>query len=99
MNNPILSTYVPKLDFETYDDFLANYQVNVPEDFNFGYDIVDRWASLEPEKLALRWCNDDFEVREYTFAEARELSNRAANAFRQAGIKKGDIVILLAEDR
>ena len=99
MKNPILSTYVPKIDFESYDDFVSNYKVNVPEDFNFGYDVVDRWANLEPNKLALRWCNDEFDVKEYTFSDAKELSDRAANAFVQAGIKKGDIVMLILKQR
>ena len=31
---------------------MKNYKVNVPENFNFGYDIVDAWAEKEPDKIA-----------------------------------------------
>ena len=99
MSNPILDRYLPRSEFSSYEDFLQNYTVNVPENFNFGFDIVDGWAELEPQKRALVWCNDSFEVKTYTFADAKRLSNQAANAFRAAGIRRGDVVILILKQR
>ena len=32
------------IEFDSYEDFKENYKVNVPEDFNFGFDVVDAWA-------------------------------------------------------
>ena len=40
----MLEKFLPRIDFDSYEDFKANYTVNVPEDFNFGFDIVDGWA-------------------------------------------------------
>ena len=54
----LLDKYLPRIDFDSYEDFKANYRVNIPDDFNFGFDIVDEWAKQEPEKKALVWCND-----------------------------------------
>ena len=65
----MLEKYLPRIDFDSYEDFKANYKVNVPEDFNFGFDIVDGWAKEKPENRALVWCDDDGEEKTFTFAE------------------------------
>ena len=54
----LLERFLPRIEFDSYEDFKANYKVNVPENFNFGFDIVDAWADSEPEKQALVWCDD-----------------------------------------
>ena len=51
----LLDRYLPRIEFDSYEDFKTNYRVNVPEHFNFGFDIVDEWAKQEPEKKALVW--------------------------------------------
>jgi len=90
----LLEKYLERTEFKDYEDFKANYQLNVPENFNFGYDVVDAWAESEPEKKALVWCNDHDEERIFTFADMKRMSNRAANFFASLGIKKGDRVML-----
>ena len=59
----ILKKYCPRVEFDSYEDFYENFKINVPADFNFGYDVVDEWARVEPEKNALMWCNDAGEER------------------------------------
>lgn len=98
-DNPILDRYLPRCEFDSYEDFMEHYEVRVPEHFNFGFDVVDGWAKLEPEKKALVWCDDNFEIKTFTFAQASELSNRAANAFRAAGVGRGDVVMLILKQR
>ncbi|MDR2071929.1 MAG: AMP-binding protein [Spirochaetaceae bacterium] len=95
----ILSRYCPRTEFESYEDFYAHYRVTVPENFNFALDVVDQWAYLEPEKLALRWTNDEGEMRSYTFSDIKKLSDRAANVLVSRGIKKGDVVMLILKQR
>ena len=97
--NEILSRYLPRIDFDSYEDFFENYRVNVPDNFNFGFDVVDEWARIAPGKRALVWCDDNFEPRTYTFEDARRLSNKAANLFVKLGIKKGDVVMLILKQR
>lgn len=46
----LLDRYLPRTEFDSYEDFKENYRCNVPADFNFGFDIVDEWARQEPEK-------------------------------------------------
>ncbi len=97
--NHILNKYCPRIDFDSYEDFFENFKINVPDDFNFGYDVVDEWARVEPDKKALLWCNDEGEEREFTFTEISRLSNRAANAFVELGIGKGDVVMCILRRR
>jgi acetyl-CoA synthetase len=95
----ILSRYCPRIDFESYEDFYANYACNVPANFNFAYDVVDEWARLQPGKKALVWTNDAEEVKIWTFSEIKRLSDKAANALLSFGIKKGDVVKLILKQR
>ena len=95
----LLDRFLPRMEFDSYEDFKQNYKVNVPEDFNFGFDIVDAWAEQEPEKRALVWVNDQDEEKIFTFSDIKRLSNQAANFFRSLGIHKGDVVLLILRRR
>ena len=97
--NEIISRYCPRIEFDSYEDFYANYSCIVPDNFNFAYDVVDEWAALQPEKLALLWTNDDELVKRYTFADMKRLSDKAANALTALGLKKGDVVMLILKQR
>ncbi len=95
----LLDRYLPRIEFDSYEDFKENYKVNVPENFNFGFDIVDEWARLEPDKTALVWCNDHGEEKKFTFSDISKLSNQAANYFKSIGVKKGSVVMLILRRR
>ena len=95
----LLDRYLPRMEFDSYEDFKENYKVNVPADFNFGFDIVDEWAKQEPEKKALVWVDDHGGEKVFTFTEIARLSNQAANFFKSLGIKKGDVVMLILRRR
>ncbi|MCL2805218.1 MAG: AMP-binding protein [Treponema sp.] len=97
--NEILSRYLPRIEFDSYEDFYQNYSCKMPDDFNFAYDVADEWAKLQPEKLALVWTNDSEEMKTFTFAEIKRLSDKAANALISLGIKKGDVVKLILKQR
>ena len=95
----ILTRYCPRTEFDSYEDFFANYSCCMPDDFNFAYDVVDEWAKLEPEKLALLWTCDSGALQRFTFAEMKRLSDKAANALSGLGIQKGDVVKLILKQR
>ena len=97
--NYILNKYLPRIKFDSYEDFKANFKINVPDDFNFGYDVVDAWAEAEPEKRALVWCNDHGEERIFTFTDVKKISNKMCNYFKSIGLKKGDKVLLIMKRR
>lgn len=91
----MLNKFLKKTRFESHQDFVENYQINVPQNFNFGYDIVDEWAEIQPDKRALCWTNDKGEHRDLSFGELKLLSDKAAAFFIAAGIGKGDMVMLI----
>ncbi|MGL6297756.1 MAG: AMP-binding protein [Methanobacteriaceae archaeon] len=95
----LIENYVNRVDFDSYDDFNENFDFVIPENFNFAYDIVDKYAAIDPNKIALVWCNDEGEERIFTFADMKEYSDRAANFFKSCGINKGDAVMLTLKNR
>ena len=95
----LLHRFLPRTEFDSYEDFKANYKVNIPENFNFGFDVVDAWAEADKNKKALVWCNDHGEEKTFTFSDISRLSNKTANYFRSLGIKKGDVVMMILRRR
>ena len=48
----LLHKYVNREEFDSYEDFVKNFQLKIPKDYNFGFDVVDEYARIDPEKLA-----------------------------------------------
>ena len=48
------------------------------------------------DRLALRWLGKRGEVRDFTYAELSQLTNRFANVLRGLGVAKGERVFVLA---
>jgi len=95
----ILGRLMPRTEFESYEDFIKNYRVVIPDDFNFGFDVVDAWAELDPGKPALWWIDDHGNEVKYSFGDIRRLSAQAAHWFTELGVGKGDFVMLLLRQR
>lgn len=73
---------------------LTDLDVHYPADFNFAYDVIDAIAAERPDKRAMVWCNTENEERIFTFDDLSRESNRAANVLLEAGIGRGDRVML-----
>lgn len=99
MANYLLNKFCPRIDFDSYEDFAENFKIDVPENFNFAYDVVDEWAEVEPDKRALLWCDDHDNERTFTFTDISRLSNRVANSLVSMGIGKGDVVMCILRRR
>lgn len=95
----MLEKFLKKTEFDSYEDFMENFAVKVPENFNFGYDIVDAWATEEPGRRALTWTNPAGEEHNYTFADMKEMSDRTASFLSSLGIGRGDRVMLMMKRR
>ena len=95
----MLEKFVKQTTFTSQEDFIKNFKIDVPEDFNFGYDVVDAWAAEQPDKKAILWTNDKGEAHQYTFAELKEKTDRTAAYFQSLGIGHGDMVMLILKRR
>ncbi len=65
------------------------------ENFNFAFDLVDKLAEKDPNKLAMLHISRDKVERRFTFKDMKKASCQAANYFTSLGIKKGDRVMLV----
>ena len=95
----MIERFLKKTCFTSMQDFRENLEIIVPENFNFGYDVVDAWAQEAPEKRALIWTNDHGVHREFNFAELKEATDRTASYFQSLGIGRGDKVMLILKRR
>ena len=72
-----------KIEFKNYDKF------------NFAFDVMDKIAEKDPDKMAMLHISKDKTERRFTFKDIKKESNRSANYFKSLGIKKGDRVLLV----
>ena len=87
---------LPQLD--SYEAIYRRFEWAVPEFFNIGVDICDKWAA-DATRLALIHERRDGSAVRYTFADIRRLSDQAANLFISRGLRAGDRVgILLPQE-
>ena len=87
--------YLTKSSFESLEDFNANFELKIPERFNFAYDVVDEYAKIEPEKVAIIWSDEQGRNFEVTYQELKHKSDQAASYFTSLGLGLGDKVMLI----
>ncbi len=78
---------------------IVDVELSYGEDFNFAYDVMDRFASEVPGELALLHKTADGKVTRFTFGDIKRLSDKAANALKGLGVGRGDSVMLLLKRR
>ncbi|MCQ2084019.1 MAG: AMP-binding protein [Bacteroidaceae bacterium] len=95
----MLEKFLRKIEFDSLEDFQKNFEIIVPDNFNFAYDVVDVWAEQQPDKLALLWTNDEGAEERYTFADIKRKSDEVASFYQSLGIGKGDCVMMMLKRR
>ena len=75
------------------DGVLTKFDINVPDNFNFGYDVIDEIAKNEPDRRAMVWVNEENEEHIFTYSDIMKKSNQVANMLIAHGVKKGDMVM------
>ncbi len=79
-------------DAKTYAELCARFSWSIPDRYNLGWDLCDKWARSDPDRVALILDEED---REVSFDELRVLSNRLANLLAARGVEPGDRVGVL----
>lgn len=95
----LLDRYVSRSEFDSYEDFKDNFRINIPDNFNFAYDVVDVYAKEQPDKKALIWCDDNGGEKIFSFRDLADYSNKTANVLKRLGVRKGDSVMLMLKSR
>jgi acyl-coenzyme A synthetase/AMP-(fatty) acid ligase len=78
-----------------YEKTYAEFTWNVPDQYNFARDVIDRWAEKDPQKRAMLWVDDDGNETERTFADISRASRRLCNVLADLGVSRGDVVALM----
>lgn len=80
---------------EEYDKngVLSKFEIVCPDNFNFGYDIIDAIGTNEPGRRAMIWLNEEGEEHTFTYSDLMKKSNQVANMLLAHGVKKGDKVL------
>ncbi|HKE10387.1 MAG TPA: AMP-binding protein, partial [Myxococcota bacterium] len=70
------------------------FRWSVPDPFNFGRDVVDRFAA-DPARPALLWRDAAGAERRLGFGDVRAGSNRAAHLLAHLGVQPGEPVLVM----
>ena len=95
----MVEKFLSRTVFTSQEDYIRNFRIRVPADFNFAYDVVDAYAAEEPDKKALLWTDDRGGEIHFTFADMKRETDRTASYFQSLGIGRGDMVMLILKRR
>ena len=82
-------------DGASYEEVAARFRWAIPDRYNIGFDVCDKWADRDPERVALEWILPSGTISRYSFGDLKGLSNRLANLLRANGVASGDRVAIL----
>ncbi|MDO8615373.1 MAG: AMP-binding protein, partial [Dehalococcoidia bacterium] len=81
-----------------WDDIRAELDGLPGGGLNIAYECIDRHLKTHRrDKTAMLWEGKDGRAESYTFAQMAAGSNKAANALRSLGVRKGDRVFVFLE--
>ena len=95
----MIERFLTQTRFTSEEDYREHLHFNIPENFNFAYDVMDVWAEKQPDKVALIWTNDEGEEKIFTFADLKRESDQTAAYFASLGIGHGDMVMIILKRR
>ena len=82
-------------DYAFVPKYLREFEVEVPEKFNWGFDVVDRWGREKGQAPALVFVNEDGKADTLSFRAVAEKSSQICNYLGKHGIERGDPVLVM----
>jgi acetyl-CoA synthetase len=80
---------------DSYSELYRDFRWQIPDRFNIGAAVSDRWAAEDPDRVAIIAGRIEGDAAELTFGELATRSNALANALTNFGVRPGDRVALL----
>ena len=71
---------------KTYTELYDTFQWDIPERYNIGVDICDKWAGQDPDRLAIIDIGEDGSTQNHSFKDLQDKSNQLANALGSLGV-------------
>ena len=78
-----------------YDRLYREFRWEIPARYNIGVDVCDRWATIDPDRVAIIHVHSDGRTETISFRALMQMSNRLANALRAHGVGRGERVAIL----
>lgn len=78
-----------------YSVAVKNFHIDIPEDFNFAFDVIDKRATEKDGIAVIAVSRDGQTIRNISYSDFSDQSSRLANAFLSLGITKGDFGCLV----
>lgn len=79
----------------TYEEIFREFRWQIPEKFNMGSAVCEKYALREPGRTALIGWNEADEPEIHTFGELHEKSDQLANGLVAQGLTPGDRVAII----
>lgn len=79
----------------SYEAVRASFRWDIPEYYNIGVDVCDKWAATDPSRTALIGVDASGDEEATSFADLQRLSNCLANLLRSDGVSQGSRVGIL----
>ena len=80
---------------ENYENLRRRFRWSIPEYFNIGVDVCDKWADKYPDRTALTHIENDGEVSRLSFRDLGSHSNQVCNLLCEFDIGNQDRVGIL----
>jgi len=78
-----------------YEKEYSNWKWDIPEEYNIGYDCVDKHTKTNKKnKVALYWEDSEGNSEKFTYQDLKVKTDKFANALKSLGFKKGDRFLL-----
>ncbi|MFH1013979.1 MAG: AMP-binding protein [Thermoplasmatota archaeon] len=81
----------------TYEKIYKNFKWEVPKYYNFGFDVVDKWAEDRTKLALISIDRSGKHDRYHTFFDLSNASDRFANLLQKIGVRKGESVLVILQ--
>jgi acetyl-CoA synthetase len=83
----------------SYMEARQAFRWQIPRPYNIGVDVCDRWATGDPQRVAIHYESDTGATASCTYGALRDVSNRLANGLSAQGVTRGDRVAVILHQR
>ena len=73
-----------------YEAERRDFRLDVPEHFNFGFDVIDKWAEDRTKLALISVAPDGESAQKHSFWDLKVQSNKFANLLASLGVDKGE---------
>ena len=79
----------------SYEAAKLNFKNEIPEDFNFAYDVIDAWAQWKDKTALISVSADCQSIERISYSKISEQSGQFANALHSLGLRQGDFACVV----